>query len=175
MDSKTHTLGECLSKTGLRDLPKALAEGENKIWINAIVLVNKGGIEEYCLANNDGLGKPSIIQDFGVCRAISRIISIHPIECVSGKYMPDLRSNKAIITFLGKNGHNENAIANLLDKDGKTDAQIEADKSIVRTYINQAAIKIARKEMAERERCRAIRTFAENARAKKNGKEENNG
>lgn len=169
MNQKESTLGECLSATGLRNLPKALAEGENKIWINAIVLVDKCGIEEYCLANNNGLGVPSISRDFGVCRSISRILSIHPIESVSGKYMPDLRSNKAIIAFLGKNGHNENAIANLLDKEGKTENQIESDKSIVRTYINQAAIKIARKEMAERERCANIRAYAENAKAKKNG------
>lgn len=164
MSPKEMTLGECLSQCGLRTLPKALVQGDNRIWINAIVLVSKGGLEEYCLANNNGMGTPSITRDFGTCRAISNIISIHPIECVSGKFTPDLRSDKAIITFLGKNGYDENTIVEMLSRENKTLDQIREDRAIVKTYINQVAIKLAKKTLAEEERCREIREYANRVR-----------
>lgn len=162
---KDESLQMCLQKTGLRALPKALSQGENKIWINAIVLVRKIGIENYCLATNNGFGLPQITQDFGPCIAITQIVSIHPIECVSGKFVPDLRSKQQIITFLVKNGHNEAVITELLNKDGKTPEQIKEDKAIVQGYINRAAVSLAKQELAERERCRNIREYAEKVKS----------
>lgn len=173
MTPKEETLQLALQKSGLRALPKALSANDNKIWLNAIVLVQKMGIENYCMAVNDGNGNPSITQDFGQCIAISKILSIHPIEVLDRKYTPDLRSDKQIVEFLSKNGHNPDTITAMLDKTKHAtpeDAKAARDK--VKQYINQAAIKIARRQIAEKDRVNAIKEFATNAKSKDNDAEE---
>lgn len=164
MDSKSSTLCECLSKTGIRALPPAIGNNDKRIWVNAIVLVRKMGIESYCLATNTGDGVPNITHDFGPCIAISEIVSVHPIEILDGKYTPDLRSDKAIQTFLVKANYPEAEIAGLLSKENKTAEAVKADRDKVKRYINQVAINLARKEIAERKRCAEIKAFAQKSK-----------
>lgn len=172
LTSKDVTLQSALQDFGIRELPKEWKPESNVVFLNGIALVRKvGGIQEYCRFVNNGFGLPAITKDYGTCAAIVSIDAIYPVEYVEKKFVPDLRSNKAIIAFLSKNGHNENVISQLLSKDGKSPEQIEKDKAIVKDYINQASIAIAKKEYAERERCANIRKYAENAKAKRNGKE----
>lgn len=163
MNYKDYTLGECLSATGLRSLPKAIAEGDGKIWLNAIVLVSKGGLEEYCLAANDGYGKPKITRDFGACRVVSRIVSVHPTETFGGyDIIPPLKTDKAILTYLTKNAHDTAEIEALLSKEGKSEAQIQADRNTINKYVIDLAMRNARAKLAERERVNKIKSYKEN-------------
>ena len=171
MDSKTSTLGECLSATGLRSLPEPLKDGEKKIWIEAIVLVSKGGLEEYCLATNNGLGIPSISRDFGACRAISRIISVHPIEQFDGKnIIPTFKDDNAILIYLTKNAYPVAVIENLLKTDGKTEQEIKTDREIINKYVVDLAMRNAKANLSEEKRVKWIREFAENSKATKTPK-----
>lgn len=161
MKISEYTLTQCLSKFGLKGLPPALTKGNDSLWINAIVCVRKFGGIEYCIANNDGYGKPIIVMDFGNAMAINEILSVHPIESVSGKFTPDLRSDKQIVQFLAKNGYDAKMIAGMLDKSAHEkpeDAKKDRDK--VKQYINIVVLKIARKELSERERVAAIKKYA---------------
>ena len=161
MNTKDMTLGECLSKLGIRSLPKPIADGDNKIWIRAVVLVSKGGLEEYCIAANDGDGNPTITQDFGTCRAISRIISVHPVECFSGyDIIPPLKSDKAILTYLCKNAYGHDEIEGLLSKENKTEEQIKKDRATVNKYIMALAMRNAKAKLAERDRVNTIKNYA---------------
>lgn len=160
MTPKEETLQLALQKTGLRALPKALTPNDSRVWITAIVLCRKGSFETYALANNDGSGKPSITHDLGPCITISQILSVHPVEVLDKRFTPDLRSNDAIIKFLSKNGYDESLIASLLSKDDKTLEQAKEDKGIVKSYINNVAIILAKKTLAEEERCKGIKEYA---------------
>lgn len=155
------TKEEALRAAGLRKLPdRAVTPTYNKVWIKGIALVTKlGGIKSFCLCENNGLGVCEIKRDFGSCNAIISIDTIYPYQEVEARFKPDLRSNKAIIAFLGKNGHNEVSIESLLNKEGKTPEQIKEDKAIVEKYINQVAVKLAKKTLAEEERCKALRNY----------------
>lgn len=170
MSPKEETLQLALQKTGLRALPKAISANDTRVWINAIVLVQKMGMETYCLAQNNGDGKPSITQDFGPCYAISEILSIHPIEVIDRRFTPNLRSDKAIVAFLSKNGYDEALITAMLDKSAhNTPEEAKADREKVKQFVMQVAIKIAQKTIVEEERCREIKEYAKRV---KDGKEE---
>lgn len=161
MSPKEETLQLALQKTGIRSLPKALTPNDSRVWITAIVLCRKGGFETYALANNDGKGNPSITHDFGPCIVISEILSVHPIDCLDKRFTPDLRSDKAIITFLSKNGYDEALITAMLDKSAHDTAEeAKADRAKVKGLINQVAIMLAKKMLAEEERCKEIKDYA---------------
>lgn len=161
MTPKEETLQLALQKTGLRTLPKALTPNDSRVWITGIVLCRKGGFETYALANNDGYGKPSITQDFGPCITISSVLSIHPIDVLDKRLTPDLRSDKAVITFLSKNGYDEAQITAMLDKSAHaTPEEAKADREKVKGFVNQVAIILAKKTLAEEERCKGIKEYA---------------
>lgn len=153
---KDRTLQECLGKTGLRELPKPLQEG--KVWIDGIALVTRiNGIESYVLVQNDGEGNPNVIRDFGPCVMINKIETIYPLNVVDKRFLPDLRSNKAMIDFMVRFGYDKEKAVSLLDKDGKTDDEIAADRATVKNSIFKIAIKLAKENLAEEERCRNLK------------------
>lgn len=163
MTQKELTLTECLSATGLRALPKPIAEGENKIWLSGIALVSKGGLEEYCLVTSDIDGKPSVSRDFGACRAISRIISVHPIECFSGfDVIPPLKNDKSIVTYLCKSRHDPAKIEALLSTEGKSEEQIRSDRAVIDKLIKELAFKNAKAKQAERVRVNNMKNYSAN-------------
>lgn len=160
MDNKSYTLGECLSATGLRALPKPIAEGENKIWLSGIALVSKGGFEEYCLVTSDIEGRPSVSKDFGECRAINRFIAIYPVECYSGfDIIPPLKTDKSIVTYLCKSRHDPAEIEALLSTEGKSEEQIRKDRAVIDKYIKELAFRNAKAKQAERERVNKMKYY----------------
>lgn len=155
---KEETLQLALQKTGLRELPKALLSDSQTVWVTAIVRVRKlTGIENYCLASNDGDGNVKITKDFGPAMVIKEILSIHPIETLDKRFKPDLRSDKAIIAFLVKNGYDEALITSMLDKKSHdTPESAKADRITVQTYVNKVAIGLSQRMLAEEKRCKNI-------------------
>lgn len=152
---KDKTLQECLEKTGLRELPKPLQEG--KVWIDGIALVTRiNGIESYVLVQNDGEGNPNVVRDFGPCVMIKKIETIYPLNVLDKRSLPDLRSNKAMLDFLVRFGHDKEKAVALLNKDEKTEDEIAADRAAVKNSIFKIAIKLAKDNFAEEERCRNL-------------------
>ena len=171
MKNSEYTLGECLNKCGLRSLPDALTNSEQARWINAIVLVSKGGVEEYCIAKNDGNGKPSITHDFGVCRAITFIKNIYPIERLSDNdIIPRFKNDAEIVQYLCKSKYDRSEIELLLSVDGKSPEQIEADRSEINRRINDLALGAQKRKIAERKRVNEIKEFAESNQSQKKTK-----
>lgn len=164
---KEETLQLALQDYGLRALPKAYNRDSGTVWITGIALVTKVlGQQEYVKCTNNGLGVPVITRDYGAVASIISVDAIYPVDCVDKRFTPDLRSDKAIITFLSKNGHQPSVIESLLSKEGKTPEQIKTDRATTRQYINQAAIKIAKKTLAEEARIAEMHKYAETTRRK---------
>lgn len=161
---KEETLQRCLEKTGLRKLPSTVQEG--KVWIDGIALVKRiNGQEDYVLVQNDGDNNPNVVQDFGPCVMIHTIETIYPVNTVDRKFVPDLRSNKAVTEFLVRYNYDKDEITALLDKEGKTADRIAADRAKIKNYITKTSIRIAKDSIAETNRCLEIHKYAE---AKKN-------
>lgn len=136
---------DALKAIGWPDLPNPIDANYKKRWIKAIVKVRKyNGSESYCIAVNDGNGKPHIIKDFGPTSIISNVISIHPYEETSKKLIPWFRTDRQIVSYLTKSDYDASEITALLSKDGKTPEQIKRDRDIVNGYIEQVAIEQAR-------------------------------
>lgn len=155
------TLQIALQEAGLRALPKEWKPESSVVWITAIALVTKVGCRrEYVYCHNSGYNLPSVAKDYGACAAIISFDAIYPVEILDKRFTPDLRSNDAIIKFLAKNGHQASVVASLLSKDGKTPEEIKKDKAIVKSYVNQAAIVLAKKTLAEESRVNEIRNYA---------------
>lgn len=155
---KQETLQRALEKTGLRELPKQIAADSTQIWITAIVMVEKaGGLQSYCLATNDGDGGVAITHDFGPSIAITKILSVYPVETLDKRFRPDLRSDKQVIIFLGKHGYDEATVAKMLDKASHETAEsLAEDRRKVRAMVNKVAIGLSKQTLAEEDRCRNI-------------------
>ena len=100
---------DALKEIGWPDIPKAIGANYKKRWIKAIVKVRKyNGLESYCIAVNDGDGKPRIIRDFGPTSIIADVISIHPyVEARGiggGLQLSDFSSGEELALFLAKRG-----------------------------------------------------------------------
>lgn len=169
---KQETLQRALQLTGLSELPKPLTQSNNATWIRAIVLVTKlGGIQSYCLADNNGFGLPAIKHDLGPSKCIVSIDAIYPYEKLDKRFTPDLRSDKQIVEFLSRNGHNAASIEALLSKEGKSQDDITADRAIVKSYIYNAGIQLAKKTLDEEQRCAEIKQYTKRIKNGKDSKE----
>lgn len=153
MTPKQISLQAALQDFGLRELPKELQP--NEIWITAIGLVTKGCGSEYVKLTNEN-DAPVVKKDYGTCSAILKIEKIFPVDKLDKRFVPDLRSNKAIIEFLSKNGYAPNQAEALLSKDNKTPEQIQEDRAKVKKAVTSVAIKLAKQTLAEEKRCRNI-------------------
>ena len=154
---KQITLQEALSDAKLTDLPKEWTPDSNVTWITAIVLCTKiGGIHEYVRCVNDGDNRPIVKRDYGKPATIIKYDRIFPIHTLEKRFMPDLRSDKAIIAFLEKCGYKTEVIEAKLNKEGKSPEDVKADRAVVKTLVTKAAIKLAQTTLAEEERCKNI-------------------
>lgn len=170
MNIKEISLQECLRKTGLRELPEPVAEGDydRYTFLSAIVLtVRMNGTEAYCVAENDGTGL-SIKHDFGPCSAIREITAVYPLQRLDRRVVPDLRTDEAIMQYLCKNKFSAEEIAALLSRDGKTDAQIKADRDKIRQYIVKTAVDENNRKKQEESRVAEVKSYK--SRISKNGK-----
>lgn len=160
MNIKEESLKKALKVARISELPRPLKITEARTWLNAIVLVKKAYIESYCIAMNNGDGTPVFTYDFGPCMIISSIVDIYPISFIDSKFVPDFRSDKAIIEYLVNNGHDGNVISRMLDKTAHaTPEDAKRDRERVKVLVNQAAIKYAKKEYDERQRCETIKKY----------------
>lgn len=159
MKPQLETLAECLSATGLRELPQKIGEGYGRTWLRAICEVVKvGGRREYCLCENDGHGKPIVKRDFGACAAIIHIASIHPYEVADNTIVPTFRNNDEILHYLTKSKYDESEIAALL-KNG--------DMPEIQRRINAVAMAAQKSKKSEEERVKKIKEYAEAVKAEK--------
>lgn len=155
------TLQEALQDFGLRTLPREWKSESNVIWVSGIARVTKvGSRTEYVKCVNNGHNIPSITRDYGACAAILSVDAIYPVDILDKSKTPDLRSDKAIIAFLSKNGYNEAAITSMLSKEDKSPEEFKADRAVVKGYITQVAITLAKKMLAEEDRVKEIRNYA---------------
>lgn len=167
---KDETLQLALREAGVKTLPKSITPSDNMVWISAIALTKRINAQEsYVCVVNDGEGNPIIKRDFGPYIAIADIISIHPIEMLNKRFIPDLRSDKQMIGFLEKNGYNPTIIANMLDKNSHaTPEAAKTDRARVKSFIHKAAIEIAKKALSEDKRIDKMKDYA--SRIKSNEK-----
>lgn len=167
LTQKEITLQAALQDFGLKDLPRMWDKNVSTM-IDGIALVTKvGGTKEYVKVSFDG-EEVIVVRDYGTCASIINIDKVYAVNVLDKKFTPDLRSDKAIVTFLGKKGYDETVIESLLSKDGKTPEQSKSDRAKVKKYVNLVALALAKKELAERDRCNEIRNYAKRI---KNGKE----
>lgn len=162
------SLQKALSEYGLRELPEEWSPESGVEVIDGIALVTKiGGIQDYCKVVNEGLGRFAIKRDYGKCARIISIDKIFPVNVLQKRFAPVLKSDKDIVMFLSKNGHNAAAIESLLNTDGKTAEQIQADKAVVESYVNAVAVEIAQKTIKEEKRCKEITEYSKRIKVKK--------
>lgn len=164
---------DALKAIGWPDLPQPIGAGYKKTWIKAIVKVRKySGVESYCLAVNDGQGKPRIIRDFGPTAIIAEILSIHPYEeAASHRIIPHFIDDEQRIKYLRKFGHKDAEIAALLSTENKPPEQIEADRAQVNGFIEQAALKQAKALSDIEEESKELRAIADPKLKEKKTKE----
>lgn len=156
MTPKQIALGEALSAHGLRELPRELQQDD--VWIDALALVTRStGVQDYVYVTNDNAdGIPIVKKDYGICAAIARVDKLYPINYLDRKRIPDLRSNKAIVEFLAKNGYAPDKIEALLSKEDKSEEQAKKDRAKVKLFVNKVAIKLAKEMKQEQIRCENI-------------------
>lgn len=161
------TMQECLSATGIRELPPKIGEDYDKTWLRAICEVVKvGGRREYCLCENDGHGKPIVKRDFGVCAAIVYIANIHPYDVADNTIVPTFKNNDEILHYLTKSKYDRAEIETLL-KNG--------DMPEIQRRINAVAMSAQKSKIAERKRVNQIKEFAQKAKEEKKEKLKTNG
>lgn len=150
---------ECMSATGLRELPPKISMDDSRTWLRAIALVTKvGGRKEYCLCENDGKGHPNIKRDFGVCAAIVFIDSIHPYEFADKTIVPTFKNNDEILHYLTKSKYDRTEIEVLL-KNG--------DMPEIQRRINAVAMDAQKSKKSEEVRVKKIKEYAEAVKAEK--------
>lgn len=134
-----------LRAAGIGDLPPAITNNYKKHWIRAIVKVQRSnGYIGYCIAINDGSGRPKIVRDFCPEGLILSVLSIHPYEESAYNIIPRFANDASVIRYLCKSDFNRPEIEQLLSKENKTPEQIKADRDVVKGYIVQVATKQAR-------------------------------
>lgn len=168
MSPQEQTMMECLSATGLRELPPKLDANEKRTWLRAIALCTKvGGIKNYVLCENDGHGHPNIKRDFGYCAAIVFVDFIYPYEFADNTIVPTFKDDNEIIHYLCKSRYDRSDIESLLSVDGKSPEQIEADRSEINRRINDIALSAQKSKIEEKKRVRAIKEYAEKVKSEK--------
>lgn len=163
MNPSEETLMECLSATGLRELPQKIDADDKRTWLRGICEVLKiGGRREYCLCENKN-GQPSITRDFGACASIVQVCAIHPYEYADKTIVPTFKDDNEIIHYLTKSKYDRAEIEALLKA---------GDREEINRRINEVALSMQKSKIAEKKRCEEIKKFAQKA---KEEKEKSNG
>lgn len=159
MSPQEQTMMECLSATGLRELPPKLDANEKRTWLRAIALCTKvGGIKNYVLCENDGHGKAVVKRDFGRAACIVFIDSIHPYEFADNTIVPTFKDDNEIIHYLCKSKYDRAEIEALL-KNG--------DREEINRKINAVAMSAQKSKKSEEARVKKIKEYAEAVKAEK--------
>lgn len=159
LSEKDITLQECLQANRLTELPSEYDPSDGQL-IRGIALVRKhGGSENYVSVAGDGKGGIKVTRDFGKSASIIEFIQIYAIEVLDNKRVARCRTNEDYINFLVKTHHYDDAEVNeLLEK---------RDYDTLNSYVEEASMKSAERNEAERKRCQDIKDYADNRRKAK--------
>lgn len=152
------TMQECLSATGLRELPQKISADCDKTWLRAICEVVKiGGRREYCLCENKS-DKPSITRDFGACAAIVQVSAIFPYEYADRTIVPTFKDDNEIIHYLTKSKYDKAEIEALLKA---------GDREEIERRIHNVALGFQKRKIEEKKRVKEIKEYSEAVKAEK--------
>ena len=154
LSEKDITLQECLQANRLMELP-AEYDPSNGQLLKGIALVRKHGSasEEYVVVAGDGKGGVRITRDFGRSAAITQIVKVYASDVLDNKRITRCKTNEDYINFLVKsNGYDEAEINELLEK---------RDYETLNNLVEEASLKIAERDEAERKRCQDIKDYAD--------------
>lgn len=159
LTEKQVTLQACLEHSRLTELPAEYNPADGQL-LKGISLVKKhGGIENYVSVAGDGKGGIKVTRDFGKSASIIEFIQTYAIEVLDSKRIARCRSNEDYINFLVKsNGYDEAKINELLEK---------RDYETLNNLVEEASMKVAERDEAEKKRCQEIKEYAENKRKAK--------
>lgn len=160
LSEKEVTLQECLEANRLTELPAQYNSTDGQL-IRGIALVKKHGCssEEYVSVAGDGKGGMRITRDFGRCAAITNLVQVYAIEVLDNKRIAHCRSNEDYINFLVKsNGYDETEVNELLEK---------RDYETLNNLVEEASMKVAERDEAEKKRCQEIKEYADNKKKAK--------
>lgn len=159
LSEKDITLQECLQANKLTELPAEYDPAKGQL-IRGIALVRKhGGSENYVSLAGDGKGGIKVTRDFGKSASIIEFIQTFAIEVLDNKRIARCRSNEDYINFLVKsNGYDESEVKDLLEK---------RDYETLNNLVEEASLKVAEREEAEKKRCQKIKDYADNKRKAK--------
>lgn len=160
LTEKQVTLQACLEHSRLTELPAEYNSADGQL-LKGIALVKKHGSasEEYVVVAGDGNGGVRITRDFGRSSAITQIIKVYSTEVLDNKRIARCRTNEDYINFLVKSHHYDEAvIKELLEK---------RDYETLNSYVEEASLKVAERDEAEKKRCQEIADFAENKKKTK--------
>lgn len=128
-DSLVAALDFCKCK----ELPEELKEGD--IFVRALIKVQKGNNRHgFCLAVNDGTGKPCIKKTFGSVAQIVKILSIYPLSILDRNYFPVFNKKEEIVMHLVKYGENRDYIERLCS------SGLQEDKDKIKSLITRYSI-----------------------------------
>lgn len=159
LSEKDITLQECLQANRLTELPVEYDPVDGQL-IKGIALVRKhGGSENYVSVAGDGKGGIKVTRDFGKSASIIEFIQIYATDVLDNKRIARCRSNEDYINFLVKsNGYDEAVIGDLLEK---------RDYETLNNLVEEASMKVAERDEAEKKRCQEIKDYADNKRKAK--------
>lgn len=159
LSEKDITLQECLEANLLTELPAEYNPADGQL-LKGIAFVRKhGGSENYVSVSGDGKGGIKVTRDFGKSASIIEFIQIYAIEVLDNKRIARCRTNEDYISFLVKsNGYDEAVINELLEK---------RDYETLNSFVEEACMKNAERDEAERKRCLEIKDYADNKKKPK--------
>lgn len=160
LSEKEITLQECLQANKLTELPNEYDPACGQL-LKGIALVRKHGSasEEYVIVAGDGKGGVRITRDFGRSAVITNIVKVYASEVLDNKRITRCRTNEDYINFLVKSHHyDETEINELLEK---------RDYETLNSYVEEASMKVAEREEAEKKRCQEIKEYADNKKKAK--------
>lgn len=141
-------MSEALTYAKVGELPAKAENGAND-WISAIVLVRKvNNRTNYAIANNDGLGNPQVVADFGPAMIIKDVLEIHPYKMRGNVRIPSFASKEDIVEFLVGYGEDREKMEALMSdtfKNGnrKPDGRIESDRAKIKILVEKHSMESA--------------------------------
>lgn len=156
LTEKDITLQECLQFHKLSELPEEWDSNSSKQLLKGISLVRKqGGIESYVCTANDGNGGIKVVRDFGKAATIVEYLKHYAVALLDSHYKPRLKSDEEYLKFLINSGANEAYVKELIEA---------KDYDALNVLVEQASIRIAERNEAEKKRCEEIKEFADKAK-----------
>lgn len=148
LTKKEISLQAALQYCNLVCLPTPYDEKSKVLWVRGLALVRKITGEECYVAVENEYTATKIKKDFGTPAKIIEIVEIYPYEMLEGYYSPHFKDDESILEYLTtyRQGTTDDYAA-LLNKQGKSEAQIREDRKKIRGFIKEAAMKMAQRYM----------------------------